>query len=136
MITTRQMRDIASRFIFLTSKQVFHLTLSVLFIMTSYVGVAREMIHLDLALNRTIAHPMILTNYTHSSAKAPADRIVKDVVVNEKGEPMIGVNILAKGTITGTTTDTNGEFSLNVADNVNILVVSFIGYATQEVPIN
>jgi len=130
------MRDIASRFIFLTSKQVFHLTLSVLFIMTSYVGVAREMIHLDLALNRTIAHPMILPNYTHSSAEVPADRVVKGVVVDEKGEPMIGVNILAKGTITGTTTDTNGEFSLNVADNVNILVVSFIGYATQEVPIN
>lgn len=130
------MRDIASRFIFLTSKQVFHLTLSVLFIMTSYVGVAREMIHLDLASNRTIAHPMILPNYTHSSAEVPADRVVKGVVVDEKGEPMIGVNILAKGTITGTTTDTNGEFSLNVADNVNILVVSFIGYATQEVPIN
>lgn len=130
------MRDIASRFIFLTSKQVFHLTLGVLFIMTSYVGVAREMIHLDLALNRTIAHPMILPNYTHSSAEVPADRVVKGVVVDEKGEPMIGVNILAKGTITGTTTDTNGEFSLNVADNVNILVVSFIGYATQEVPIN
>lgn len=130
------MRDIASRFIFLTSKQVFHLTLSVLFIMTSYVGVAREMIHLDLPLNRTIAHPMILPNYTHSSAEVPADRVVKGVVVDEKGEPMIGVNILAKGTITGTTTDTNGEFSLNVADNVNILVVSFIGYATQEVPIN
>lgn len=130
------MRDIASRFIFLTSKQVFHLTFSVLFIMTSYVGVAREMIHLDLALNRTIAHPMILPNYTHSSAEVPADRVVKGVVVDEKGEPMIGVNILAKGTITGTTTDTNGEFSLNVADNVNILVVSFIGYATQEVPIN
>ncbi len=130
------MRDIASRFIFLTSKQVFHLTLSVLFIMTSYVGVAREMIHLDLTLNRTIAHPMILPNYTHSSAEVPADRVVKGVVVDEKGEPMIGVNILAKGTITGTTTDTNGEFSINVADNVNILVVSFIGYATQEVPIN
>ncbi|MFA7473689.1 MAG: SusC/RagA family TonB-linked outer membrane protein, partial [Spirosomataceae bacterium] len=79
---------------------------------------------------------MILPNYTHSSAEVPADRVVKGVVVDEKGEPMIGVNILAKGTITGTTTDTNGEFSLNVADNVNILVVSFIGYATQEVPIN
>jgi len=51
-------------------------------------------------------------------------------------EPLPGVNVLAKGTSTGTVTDINGSYRLTVADEVETLVFSSIGYVTQEVPIN
>ena len=51
------------------------------------------------------------------------------------GESLPGVNILAKGTSTGTVTDIDGNYRLTVADDVATLVFSSIGYATQEVAI-
>ena len=49
------------------------------------------------------------------------------------GEPMIGVNVLVKGTTNGTSTDLDGKFSVeNVPDNA-ILVVTYIGYFAKEV---
>jgi TonB-linked SusC/RagA family outer membrane protein len=56
-------------------------------------------------------------------------------VIDPNGEPVIGANVLEKGTRTnGTVTDQDGHFSLNVADNA-VLQVSFIGYITQEISI-
>lgn len=58
------------------------------------------------------------------------------VTESETGEAMPGVNILVKGTTIGTLTDPNGKFSLPVPDPGNaILVFSFIGYSTREVPV-
>lgn len=64
-----------------------------------------------------------------------ADRNIKGRVVDEKGNPMIGVNVLAKGTNIGTSTDVNGDFSLTIPDRVTALAISFIGYTAQEVTI-
>ncbi len=47
------------------------------------------------------------------------------------GAPMPGVNILVKGTTRGTTTDTEGLYGIDAADD-DVLVFSFIGYATEE----
>ena len=54
-------------------------------------------------------------------------------VQDVKGEPIIGANILIKGTATGTITDLDGNFQLT-ADADALLVISFIGYQTQELP--
>src|SRR5699024_264675 len=51
-------------------------------------------------------------------------------------ETLPGVNILVKGTSTGTSTDAKGTFELTVGSLQDTLVVSFIGYQSQEVPIN
>lgn len=60
---------------------------------------------------------------------------VSGTVTDEAGEPLIGANVAVKGTKTGTVTDFNGEFALtNIADNA-ILVISYVGYTTQEVPV-
>ncbi|RSK33267.1 SusC/RagA family TonB-linked outer membrane protein [Hymenobacter metallilatus] len=56
-------------------------------------------------------------------------------VLDEKGQGMPGVTVLEKGTANGVTTDGDGRYSLSVADNAT-LVFSFVGYATQEVPVN
>ena len=60
---------------------------------------------------------------------------VTGVVKDEAGETFIGASVLEKGTANGTITDLGGGFSLTVASN-GTLVVSFIGYATQEIPVN
>ncbi len=57
-------------------------------------------------------------------------------VIDSKGEPLIGVNILVKGTSKGTTTDIDGRFSLNDVDDLAILLISYIGYQSQEVAVN
>lgn len=58
---------------------------------------------------------------------------IRGSVVDETGEPVIGANILVKGTTQGTTSDVDGQFSLSV-DRVPVtLQISYIGYARQEV---
>lgn len=52
------------------------------------------------------------------------------------GETLPGVNVLIKGTTTGTSTDGGGRFSLTVESLQDTLIFSFVGYQTQEVPIN
>lgn len=59
---------------------------------------------------------------------------VSGIVVDSNGEPVIGANVMVKGTNNGTITDIDGKFTLNNANGV--LVVSFIGYKTQEIQIN
>ena len=55
-------------------------------------------------------------------------------VIDTKGEPIIGANVVEKGTTNGSMTDMDGNFSLNVSDNV-VLVVSYIGYTPKEIRI-
>ena len=49
------------------------------------------------------------------------------------GQPLIGANVLIKGTAIGTITDLDGSFSIEVGSADNILVVSYTGFLTQEV---
>lgn len=57
-------------------------------------------------------------------------------VTDEKGEPLIGVSVLVKGSTNGVTTDVEGKFKLNVADGNTVLVFKYIGYVTREVTVN
>ena len=62
--------------------------------------------------------------------------IVKGKVVNEKGEALPGVNILAKGSNVSAQSDFDGNFSINVPENITTLIVSYIGLQEQEVAIS
>ena len=55
------------------------------------------------------------------------------LVKDKTGEPMIGVNVLVKGTTNGTITDFDGKFSIPDVPSNATLVVSYIGYLTKEV---
>ncbi len=61
--------------------------------------------------------------------------LVRGKVTNEKNEPLAGVSVTLKGANTATLTDADGNYSLNIPDN-GILVISYIGYTTQEIPAN
>jgi hypothetical protein len=63
-------------------------------------------------------------------------RITGTVTDAETGEPMPGVNITVKGTNIGEITDAEGRYSLALTDRNVSLVFSFIGYITQEIPLN
>lgn len=60
---------------------------------------------------------------------------VRGKVSNESGEPLAGVSITIKNTSSGTTTDENGEFTINVPSGSSVLVVSFVGFTTQELTV-
>ena len=60
---------------------------------------------------------------------------VKGIVKDQIGEPVIGANVLVRGTTNGVITNVNGEFIL-YASKSDVLVVSFVGYATQEIPVS
>ena len=59
------------------------------------------------------------------------ERKIEGKIVDAKGEPIIGANIIEKGTTNGVISDLDGNFYLNVAPDAT-LVISYIGYASQE----
>ena len=62
-------------------------------------------------------------------------KLVKGVVVNEKGELIIGATVLVKGTSYGVIANVNGEFSIQIPPNGAELQVSFVGYVPQTVTV-
>jgi TonB-dependent starch-binding outer membrane protein SusC len=60
------------------------------------------------------------------------ERVVTGTIKDAAGVGLPGANVLVKGTTNGTTTNADGNFSINAAAG-NVLVVSFIGYSTQEI---
>lgn len=58
---------------------------------------------------------------------------VSGTIVGPDGTPLIGATVLEQGTYNGTVTDLDGNFNLNTITDNPVLVVSYIGYATQEV---
>ncbi|MBQ9175206.1 MAG: carboxypeptidase-like regulatory domain-containing protein, partial [Bacteroidales bacterium] len=59
---------------------------------------------------------------------------ISGTVVDSNGEPLIGVSVIVKGTTTGTMTDLDGKFSLNVPSDA-VIEISSIGYVTQSMPV-
>lgn len=59
---------------------------------------------------------------------------IKGKVIDDTGSPLIGANILVKGTTNGSISDVDGKFNLNVSDSCVVLVVSYTGFTTTEKP--
>lgn len=74
-------------------------------------------------------------NSNSFSSAQQENRIIKGKVIDEKGETLIGVSILVKGTTIGTVTDFDGNFSLEVPKN-GTLVISYVGYKSQEIKVS
>jgi len=66
---------------------------------------------------------------------ALAQRTVTGQIVDDSGEPLIGANVVVKGSTVGTVTDFDGNYSLDVPVDGGILVISYTGYATQDVEV-
>ena len=70
------------------------------------------------------------------SAFSQGRTITGKITDTKTGEVLPGVNVVQKGTTNGTVTNVDGIYSINVSSNDAVLVVSFIGYSTQEVALN
>ena len=79
---------------------------------------------------------ILLSKKNHSDAvndNQQLNRKITGTVKDNNGEPVIGANVSGKGTTNGTITDVDGNFSLeNISDN-DIIVISYIGYTSQEI---
>jgi len=64
-----------------------------------------------------------------------AGKKISGTVLDQSGESVIGAYVTVKGTSTGTITDVDGSYSVDVADNNAVLVFSYIGYITQEITV-
>src|SRR5690606_26746956 len=65
-----------------------------------------------------------------------ADVDISGTVTDADGEVLIGVNVVVKGTNNGTSTDFDGNFQLQGVAEDAVLVFSYVGYRTMEVPVN
>lgn len=72
---------------------------------------------------------------TEKNAVIQQAESISGKVIDEQGNPIIGGNVLIKGTSIGAITDVDGNFALNVPASGKTLIVSYIGYITQEIPI-
>jgi TonB-linked SusC/RagA family outer membrane protein len=68
------------------------------------------------------------------SRAAQAQKQVTGTVIDANSEPIIGANVVEKGTTNGNITDVDGKFSLTVRENA-VLQISFIGYITQSITV-
>jgi TonB-linked SusC/RagA family outer membrane protein len=76
-----------------------------------------------------------ITQNRYQPSDKKADIRVSGRVTDSKGAPLPGVSIRVKGTASGTTTDTDGKYSLNVPENSGTLVFAFMGFKGQEINI-
>lgn len=76
---------------------------------------------------------LLLLVFTLPAFTVFAQRTVTGTVVDPAGEPLIGVNIVIEGTSTGTITDIDGKYSLDITSNDDVLVFSYIGYLSKNV---
>jgi TonB-linked SusC/RagA family outer membrane protein len=63
-------------------------------------------------------------------------RTVSGKITDANGAPIQGANVLVKGTNVGSTTNADGEYTINVPSGASTLVVSYVGHTTQELPIS
>ena len=77
-----------------------------------------------------IAFLICTLGFSQNNAKVVG--LISDADINN--EPMPFVNVMVKGTTNGKSTDMDGKFELNVTPGNHILVISFVGYETVEVP--
>lgn len=97
-----------------------------------------EASEVDLTLNEpTELKEVVVTTYGTMQAKRSIQsdsRTITGKITDDAGESLPGVNVIIKGTTTGVTSDLDGNFQLNI-DPGSTLVISFVGFETQEVEV-
>ena len=88
-----------------------------------------------LAIPRQAGLLLILVFLLSGQSLFAQSRQVTGVVKDPAGETIIGASVLEKGTTNGTITDFDGNFSLNVTGDKAVLIISYVGYQTQEISV-
>lgn len=89
-------------------------------------------IGLNFVINREEG-TVVLNKKTKFFSQATAPPVVNGVVADDKGQPVSGATIQVKGSSVSAITNALGKFTINVSDTARVLVISMVGYETQEV---
>ena len=80
-----------------------------------------------------VAAPVSGGGYASYTASQTDVTSVTGVVTDDQGEPLIGASVLIKGTTTGSITDIDGKFSIDIPVEGAVIEISYIGFITQEI---
>ncbi|MGE4587110.1 MAG: TonB-dependent receptor, partial [Mangrovibacterium sp.] len=94
-----------------------------------------EQVFTGTGINYEILDRQILLSSRNVNMQQPAQLSVKGQVTDSQGAPLPGVTVVVKGTTKGTITDADGNYSLMNVPNDAILVFSFVGMRSQEIPV-
>lgn len=90
----------------------------------------------DFSFKLTESNKIIVTKEIPNEKPIELQLQVTGTVSDSNGQPLPGVNIIEKGSSNGASTDFDGNFTISVIDENAILEVSYIGFATKDVPLN
>lgn len=92
---------------------------------------------LEAAVMKTVLPDAANADYRYILSVSEAAQVVTGRVTDKEGEGIPGVTVMVKGTSTGTTTDLEGNYRLSVPEEISepVLVFSFVGYLSQEIPL-
>ena len=82
----------------------------------------------------TFSNGHIIIKKQVANTASQQSKLVRGTIVDATGVPVIGANVMVKGTTNGTVTDMDGKFSLEASEE-SVLVVSYIGFANQEIKV-
>ena len=111
---------------------VLSFLLTVYFCSSSWAVNGNTSYYLDADIGIAARPHYEVKNASSSSVLTSEIKSIEGTITNELGEPLVGATVQVKGTGIGTTTDIDGRFSLT-ADEGDILVISYVGYNSQEV---
>ncbi len=78
---------------------------------------------------------ILMCLFASVSAMAQARQVTGQILSSEDNQPLPGASVVIKGTATGTVTDLDGKFSLSIPGDNTLLMISYVGFATQEVAV-
>ncbi len=106
------------------------------------LNISYEVYNRQIILNKqlmpTVSNPKptVSTNrYPEKTFEKPAPTVKGTIKDSKTGEPVVGANVVIKGTTKGTQTNDNGQFELE-ANKGDVLVISYVGYVVQEVSVS
>ncbi|MCP1384634.1 SusC/RagA family TonB-linked outer membrane protein [Runella salmonicolor] len=99
------------------------------------IAIEYEVIENRILLKKRKNEQSLLPNEEEQPAAViqPIELPISGTIKDEKGVTMAGVSILIKGTSRGTTTDANGNFKIDVPDKNTALIISYVGYLSQQI---
>src|SRR5690606_32229689 len=113
--------------------QIMRITGFILLVLYAHVSAKAEPAKTPLPGENSTALPLFSSFERPVVHGVKADLVpIRGRITDSAGNPLAGINVLVKGTQTGTNTDNNGNFTVN-ADIGSTLIISGIGYETREV---
>lgn len=105
--------------------------------MLSFAVYAGDNLPLATAASGTNGSIQVSEHGVDTSNEIQQARVIQGTVLEEgTNEPLIGVNVVVKGTTIGTTTDVEGKYSIRIPSDNAVLVFSYIGQKTEEYSVN